>query len=107
MIGDSKMFCPKCGADMNDAAKFCTNCGNDMTADTQDPAALKEQMPVDNEWQNKMTDEPQRTYLPASEGARKSNKGLIITLIAIIAVLVAALIGIGAYLVASGLYLFL
>ena len=64
--------CPKCGAPLKEGEKFCTACGTKIEAH-ETPTA-----------------QPIPAYTPQS--VKKTNKGLIIGIIAIIAIVIAALI---------------
>lgn len=119
MIGDSKMFCPKCGTNVNDGARFCPVCGNDMAV--QQPQAptgyprpqeqmnyTQQQAPVNYAqpqeqfgYAQPQESVPPMGYAPMVEDAPKGNKGLKVALIAIIAVLVIGAIGVGAYFLIS------
>ncbi|SDB98506.1 zinc ribbon domain-containing protein [Parafannyhessea umbonata] len=64
------MFCPSCGKSVPDGAKFCTNCGHDLTA----PA-------------------PDAPTAPATPAKKPTPRWLI----ALVAVLAVAVVGVGSY----------
>lgn len=78
------MFCTNCGNEIKEGAMFCTKCGT--------PAPKAESAPV--------VETPNPTPTPASSAPKKKGNGLII---AIIAIIIALVLGGGAYvLVSSG-----
>lgn len=71
------MFCPSCGKSVPDGAKFCTNCGRDLTAPAPDAPAA-----------------PDTPAAPTPAPAKRPTPRWLIALVAVLAV---AVVGVGSY----------
>lgn len=99
------MFCNKCGAQLPDGVAFCSYCGNQLTAQPQQPEQPTQpqyQQPVQPQYEQPMQQPIQQPYQPAPMPQplppKKSNKGIIIGIVAVvlvIAIVVGVLFGTG------------
>lgn len=88
------MFCPNCGAQIPDGTKFCSRCGKSLVANTSSSTPS----PQNTSFQAAHSGAPQYqsqsvSYTPLPTQPKKSNKGLVIGLIAaaVVVVIVAIL----------------
>lgn len=103
------MFCNKCGAQLPDGVAFCSYCGNQLTPQPQQPEQPTQpqyeqptqplyQQPVQPQYDQPMQQPYQPAPMPQPLPPKKSNKGLIIGIVAailVIAIVVGVLFGTG------------
>lgn len=77
-----RKFCPNCGAALDDVAVFCGNCGTKLDAPAAPQQPVQEQpIPQQPVFQQPVFEQP----IP--QQPKKSKKGLVVAIVAIIAVL--------------------